>query len=283
MFATGNNLTVLGDMTRRVLRCEIDPKVERPELRTFKSDPHSIVREHRARYVVAALTILRSWIVAGRPDFPKRQSPLGGFVEWSRLVRDCLTWLGEADPCETMDATRADDPRRAQLATLLVNWAAVIGERRITAKEVIAEAVGEPTQARIALGDALAAVAASFVRAGDKIDPMRLGKYLSKHAGQVIDGYAIVKDKVVGGNNCGGWSINGSGGIVGCGGLVLPRSQKLGYGRAAGASGAGETIRPRAHQAHDDVNSPRSICGVEHSNILLCIRNGAAVWLFSDE
>ena len=33
--ATGNNLILEGDLTRRSMRCELDAKVERPELREF--------------------------------------------------------------------------------------------------------------------------------------------------------------------------------------------------------------------------------------------------------
>ena len=201
IFATGNNLKIVGDLTRRFLVCALDPQMERPELRTFNTDPHKILCEHRARYVVAALTVMRAWIVAGRPDFPNRQPALGSFEEWSHLVRDCLMWLGEADPCETIEAARADDPERTQLAALLENWEAVIGERRVTAKEVIQATMGVQTEAMIALGDALVAVAASFVRAGDSIDPVRLGKYLGKHAGRVIDGRAIVKRGLSAGNS----------------------------------------------------------------------------------
>src|SRR5262249_37834867 len=35
-FITGNNLTINGDLTTRVLACRIDPEVERPEEREFK-------------------------------------------------------------------------------------------------------------------------------------------------------------------------------------------------------------------------------------------------------
>ena len=37
MFATGNNIQLVGDMTRRVILCSLDPNMERPELRTFRS------------------------------------------------------------------------------------------------------------------------------------------------------------------------------------------------------------------------------------------------------
>jgi hypothetical protein len=109
-------------------------------------------------------------------------------------------WLGEADPCETIEAIRADDPERTQLAALQENWEAVIGERRVTVKDVIEATLADQTKERIALGDALTAVAAPFARTGDKIDPMRLGKYLSKHAGRVIGGRTIVKGGLSVGN-----------------------------------------------------------------------------------
>jgi len=94
MFATGNNLVVIGDMTRRTLVCSLDAGVERPENRTFKApDPIDVVRGDRAKYVVAALTVLRAYHVAGRPE--QGTIPLGSFEVWSRRVRDALIWLGE--------------------------------------------------------------------------------------------------------------------------------------------------------------------------------------------
>src|SRR5204863_334210 len=39
LIATGNNLRLVGDMTRRALISFLDPQVERPELREFDVDP----------------------------------------------------------------------------------------------------------------------------------------------------------------------------------------------------------------------------------------------------
>jgi phosphoenolpyruvate-protein kinase (PTS system EI component) len=109
-------------------------------------------------------------------------------------------WLGEADPCETTETARADDPERAKLAALLEHWEAVISDRPVTAKEVIQATMGDQTEAKIALGDALKAVAVSFNKADDKYDAQRLGNYLAKHAGRVIGMLVIVKDKIVRGS-----------------------------------------------------------------------------------
>jgi hypothetical protein len=67
MLATGNNLTAKGDMTRRLLRCTIDPKMEYPERRDFENEPVTDAKHDRLHYLAGALTILRAYIVADRP------------------------------------------------------------------------------------------------------------------------------------------------------------------------------------------------------------------------
>ena len=61
IFATGNNIRLLGDMTRRVIICTLDAKLERPELRQFKSNPFATVLADRGKYIAAALTIVRAY------------------------------------------------------------------------------------------------------------------------------------------------------------------------------------------------------------------------------
>jgi putative DNA primase/helicase len=91
--ATGNNLTVSGDMARRTLRCRIDAEQERPETRTFKTQrPDKRARNDRANLVVAGLSVLRAYWQAARP---KQTVELGSFEDWSRTVRDALIWLGD--------------------------------------------------------------------------------------------------------------------------------------------------------------------------------------------
>jgi hypothetical protein len=97
VMATGNNLQVTGDLTRRVLVCSLDARVEHPERREFAWDAKDVAKEQRGQLVAAALTILRAWHTAGTRV---ERSPLGGFEEWSSRVRAPLLWLGCADPCE---------------------------------------------------------------------------------------------------------------------------------------------------------------------------------------
>ena len=107
LFATGNNIRLVGDMTRRVIVCSLDANMERPEGRRFAGNPVSTVLADRGRYVADALIVCRAYIAAGRPAVA---SPLGSFEGWSNLVRSTLIWLGEDDPVGTMAAAREEDP-----------------------------------------------------------------------------------------------------------------------------------------------------------------------------
>jgi hypothetical protein len=95
-------------MTRRAIRATLDAGVERPELRAFDRDPLAMVTAQRGDYVTAGLTVLRAYHIAGRPEM---RAPLGSFTDWSRWVRDALIWMGEADPCDTMEGMRGADPK----------------------------------------------------------------------------------------------------------------------------------------------------------------------------
>jgi hypothetical protein len=133
IFATGNNLTFEGDMTRRALRATLDAGVERPELRAFDRDPLAMVIERRGDYVSAGLTVLRAFHIAGRPQ---QRAPLGSFTDWSRWIRDALIWLGEADPCDTMEVSRGADPKLEALTSVLEGWREVIGLQPANGPEV---------------------------------------------------------------------------------------------------------------------------------------------------
>ncbi len=198
MYATGNNLTLTGDMTRRALRCSLDPGVERPEMRAFDRDPLAAVEADRGNYVAAALTVLRAFHVAGRP---RQTSPLGSFVQWSRWVRDTLIWLGEADPCATMDEVRGADPKLDALTMVIEQWHAVLGERRVSAKEVIDSAVEQRSDGPFGRSafvhpdfrEALLVVAGD----GGAVSGRRLGRWLAANQNRIVGGMKIVTDGVL--------------------------------------------------------------------------------------
>jgi hypothetical protein len=122
-FASGNNMVFRGDMARRVLPIDLDPKVERPEERDdFAHSPLlPWILTHRPQFVVDALTILKAYFVAGCPS--QSVKPFGSFEEWSDLIRQALIWAGEADPCAgRLDIEAESDPQYEAFQELLRCW-----------------------------------------------------------------------------------------------------------------------------------------------------------------
>ena len=93
--ATGNNLVVAGDLTTRIVPCNLDPQVERPEEREFQRNLYDWIPANRPALIQAGLTVLRAYIVAGKPKQPIKN--FARFEDWSRLVRSALVWLGSVD------------------------------------------------------------------------------------------------------------------------------------------------------------------------------------------
>jgi len=184
MYATGNNLMIVGDLTRRTIICALDAHCERPELRTFDTNPLDLVRVRRGRLVAAALTLLRAWHVAGEHD---DIAPLGSFESWSRRVREALIWLDRADPCETVAKVREDDPNRAGLLAVLTQWREAIGLNVVrTVREIINVAINYPE-----FMAALLAVASS--KSATVISNDRLGRWLKQNEGKIAAGLSLVR------------------------------------------------------------------------------------------
>lgn len=171
---SGNNLTFKGDMTTRAVLCRMDAKVERPEERAFDIDLKKWVPEHRGELVAAGLTILRAFVVAGRPGLDTFKA-FGRFEDWSNLVRGALIWLGEADPCKTRESIIATDSDRDALGRLLDALCA-------TGKAMTAGGItGADDENLRAAVEAL----------GYGNDAVGIGKFLQFKHGQIIEGVRL--------------------------------------------------------------------------------------------
>jgi len=188
--ATGNNLVLVGDLTRRALLCRLDPKVERPETRVFDWEPVAVAKSKRAKYVGAALTVLRAFYVAGRPNAP---APLGSFEAWSDLVCGALIWLGGVNPIESMEELRRADPRLDDITSMIAQWRAVMGAERVTVAEVIGQATemrsngydgSKPEFVRPDFREALLAVAGH----GGAVNSRKLGRWLTANQKRIVGG-----------------------------------------------------------------------------------------------
>jgi hypothetical protein len=192
IFGNGNNLTIAGDLVRRTVHCRLDANVERPELRQFVGKPFDRVLADRTRYVSAALTIVRAYLLAGCPGV---LPALASFEDWSSLVRSALVWLGCADPAATMEQARAEDPDRAILLEFSECWRAdpSLAGCRVTTGELrgIVEEGAAHHGDQFGLRGVLLKVAG---QSDSGIDTVKLGRWLSNQRGRVINGMKLCSE-----------------------------------------------------------------------------------------
>lgn len=206
LFCTGNNLRIAGDMTRRALLCDLDAKEERPELRTFKTDPVAMVLADRGRYVSAALTICRAYVAAGCPAVVPA---LGSYGGWSRMVRAPLVWLGCADPAASMERARGDDPELSDVADVIEGWVSAIGDGvTLSVRDLIerTEAINPETGEKLHrdFRDALRKVALGVK---GEINPSRLGRWLASKKGRIVNGKRIVQATTLAHGGGSAWKV----------------------------------------------------------------------------
>jgi hypothetical protein len=137
-WVTGNNVEIGGDMGRRVIHLRLSSPEERPEEKTAFKHPNLIewVKQERPRLVRAALTILRAYVVADRPE--QAGVRLGSFEDWARLVASAVVWVGLPDPCKTregLEGRAGSDESR--LGAVIDAWVASFGDEGRTAAEVL--------------------------------------------------------------------------------------------------------------------------------------------------
>ncbi|MDR6855315.1 hypothetical protein [Variovorax guangxiensis] len=191
--ATGNNLVIAGDMTRRALFSQLDANDERPELREFEFNPLEVAEGGRAGYLIAALTILRAYISAG---MPQQSTSLGSFERWSGLVRGAILWLGMADPVGTMELARKADPKLECLRNVMDEWKVVFKGAAKKVREIIDVAAKEAFSGNAAskyehpdLREALLAAAGT----NGAINGAKLGHYLHGVSGRIVTGFRFIK------------------------------------------------------------------------------------------
>lgn len=183
IFATGNNISLVDDMTRRSILCNLDANVERPELRQFDFDPLAEILDNRGQYIADALTVVRAYKLAGSPNkLPK----LASFGEWSDLIRSALVWLGYADPLSSMDKVREADGRLDALRAFVSAWYDAAPGSKKTAADIVELSMDKP-ELQVAMK--------SFCNPRTTMDGVLLGNKLKTVLDKVVDGFKIVAEK----------------------------------------------------------------------------------------
>jgi hypothetical protein len=234
---TGNHPIIIGDLNRRLLRCELDPRMEAPHKRAYNLDPLEYCREHRLDMVRAALTLLKAWRNEGCPKFtPDRTA---SFETWSDTIRQVVIWIGRngwldvADPVASIDAGFEADPDTRKLDALLRAWEAEFGDKRQPVKALRPYAENSETE----LFEALDEIGA--IERGE-LNPRRIGRWIEARAGRVVGGLRFVKAGVTDGSVA--WRVEGDGkGFKGNKGFPTPYAWSEKSGESENNNGLKQT------------------------------------------
>jgi len=141
VIANGNNISLGGDLPRRVFWCRMDPNCARPwqrEIEYRHPDIRAWTLENRGEILWGILTLTRGWIIAGRPGPSKETPKLGGYESWRRVIGGVLAhggfggFLGNLEELyESMDVDGT------QWDAFISCWFAKWGDRPILVSDLI--------------------------------------------------------------------------------------------------------------------------------------------------
>ena len=177
---SGNNVGPIDDMLRRTLVTRLHPTRDDPQNRTFKTNTRQLLADNRESYVSDALTIIRAYIVAGRPA--AHVPAIAGFDDWADSCRQPLIWLGLPDPCKAMIQSASDNPAKVLEKAIIDMLYEQFKARPFTVRKLVDTCNDE-------LRDLLAGVASDD---GITINNNRLGWWLRNKTGHSGSGNRLV-------------------------------------------------------------------------------------------
>ena len=216
-YGSGNNVILAADTARRVCHIRLESPLENPEDRDgFKyPDIRKHVRQHRPALLTAALTILRGFIAAKRPD--QKLKSWGSFEEWSDLVRAAIVWCGRADPGETRTELRLTaDSEAGSLRQMLMAVAHVDQDQHgLRTSDMLKIANGKDQGYGSSDVEMLRDATEIFCETSfDRVNSRRLGVRLSHFKHRVTDGMSFTYDTKRGERY---WVVQNSGDCGDCG------------------------------------------------------------------
>jgi putative DNA primase/helicase len=188
VFINGNNLALTGDLIRRAIVARLDARMEKPHERQFKGNPFEQIIADRGRFIADTLTVVKAYVAAGRPDVHPR---LVSFEDWSDNVRSALVWLGCADPCDTMERARDDDPELGKVVAFFEAWSEELGTDGEYKVSDLVQAVTEYGEDNPLLREAVMAIAGHR----GAIDANKLGNWLKQNRDKMIGRLRLVQNK----------------------------------------------------------------------------------------
>ena len=183
VLGTGNNIEPLNDLRRRVVSLRIRPLVANPAMLSYKGRPVERVRKNRDRYVAYAIQIVEAFRQADEPK--QAEFAVASFEAWSDLCREPLLWLGLADPANSLREQLQVDSDGETLGELLKAWHNLQSDKPTTLRYLLELAGGHSGER---LREAISDLPVSDTR---EINRSKLGWYLKKNSGRIVDGLML--------------------------------------------------------------------------------------------
>ena len=201
LLLTGNNITLVGDMPRRVLTCRFDTGLENPTKakRNLSAidglKPSIYIRKYRHKLTVAAITIVRGYLQSDvYLNGGAKSDKLPSFEHWDTVARQPVAWLAQylqelTDPKQTIDESMGKDPEQETLSEMLAGIYEWRQNRVFTAKELydyVAPNYSTNTQLCEALNE---------LNGGQRLSSRSIGRLISYRRGRIADGLKLEQVK----------------------------------------------------------------------------------------
>lgn len=139
---TGNNAQLSTDIARRVVRCRLVPRQERPwERSDFRhKNLRGWLAKRRKEYHARAWACVAGWAAAGAPILG--DPIMGSYEAWSQIMGGLLKWLGVPDFLANRDSVLADNVEDTAVASEFVGaWAAMYQESDVASSQILNHAI----------------------------------------------------------------------------------------------------------------------------------------------
>ena len=184
--ATGNNLTVVGDMARRTLLCKLATSLPDPEMRVYQRHPAiaDYCMQHRPELLAAALTILVAHHDALERGETRPLSRVGSFGGWSDRVRSAIVWA-DPDGCDPW-ASNAEvkayaQPEQAEALAFLAAWHKAFRTREVVVREIDRLCQEGTDDYNAELAETVGNLSLAPPRGKAAVNTQHLGRWLSTH------------------------------------------------------------------------------------------------------
>jgi hypothetical protein len=135
LFATGVNIHVVDDLTRRFIKTRMESKLENPADRRFER-PNLIdeIRHQRVQILSDIFTITACYLRSGASV---QSADLVGFDQFVRWVAKPLVWLGLPDIIQSSRVAKSSNPDDVLLGQVLPLWKELQNPRGMTVRDVL--------------------------------------------------------------------------------------------------------------------------------------------------